>query len=144
MLDVCNGMTHLIQNRFNKHAQLAVEPVKQEKETCFHYQILVTGKALSLTLFSFKQEIRKELKEVEFSLLIFNPTLMINSIEQSLNIDLSIFNVLASYHGNNKEVCQVIETCEGSISEENGLRSGLLQIKINKQNKGNWQLFIIN
>lgn len=138
MLDVCNGITHLIQNRFNKHAQLATEPVKQEKETCPHYQILVTGKALSLKLFSLKQEIRKDLKEVEFSLLIFNPTLMVHSLEQSLNIDLSVFNVLASYHGNDKEACQVMETCEGSMNDKNGLRSGLLQVKINKQiDKGN-------
>ena len=133
LLDVYNDVTQLIGNRIKGRDEQG-KPVKQESETCLHYQILVTGKALDLTLSSCEEDEGEE----AFSLFIFNPTLMLTSIKQSFNVDLSLFNVLASYHGNDRETCHVIETCEGSVSEESGLGTDLVQIKLKKQtNEGN-------
>ena len=133
MHDVYNDITQLIGNRIKGRDEQG-KPVKQESETCLHYQILVTGKALILTLSSCEEDKGEE----AFSLFIFNPTLMLTSIKQSFNVDLSLFNVLASYHGNDRETSHVIETCEGSVSEESGLGTDLVQIKLKKQtNEGN-------
>ena len=131
--DVYNDVTQLIGNRIKGRDEQG-KPVKQESETCLHYQILVTGKTLVITLSSCEEDEGEE----AFSLFIFNPTLILTSIKQSFNVDLSLFNVLASYHGNDRETCHVIETCEGSVSEESGLGTDLVQIKLKKQtNEGN-------
>lgn len=128
--DVMDGIISTLMSTSTSNKQL-----HQHSHT--NLQLLITGKSVCVGITSdvslpvdqmTKEEWYSSMEGVNITM--YNPLLMVMSMEEVTTIDFSAFDLSASYLENKfKSPCHLLETASGSISNDTGLPAGLLSFK---------------